>query len=87
MRKALMLLTLLFVPSCGDDPQSPTPHETATTDKPDVATTAETTPQDVAGEASTDSSPTCSPSCGPGEICCTDAHGHFPRCVSGSTCP
>ena len=87
MPKTLMLLTLLFIPSCGDDPKSPSPQETATTDKPDVATSAETSAEDAAAEASTDSSSTCSPSCGTGAICCTDQHGHFPRCVSGSTCP
>lgn len=29
----------------------------------------------------------CSPACGAGEVCCTDAHGHFPKCVTGSGCP
>lgn len=29
----------------------------------------------------------CAPSCSSGQICCTDAHGHFPTCYDGTRCP
>lgn len=87
MPKALMLLTLLFIPSCGGDREPASPHETATIERADSASSSEAAPADVAGEEAADSSTACSPPCGADQVCCTDQHGHFPRCVSGSTCP
>ncbi len=29
----------------------------------------------------------CTPACSVNEVCCVDAHGHFPTCRPGPTCP
>lgn len=29
----------------------------------------------------------CAPPCTAAEVCCTDAHGHFPTCKPGGRCP
>ena len=51
----------------------------------------EEAPVEETTEASTDASTeaggaTCSPPCGEAQVCCTDQHGHFPTCRSGSSC-
>lgn len=30
---------------------------------------------------------TCTPECTATQVCCVDAHGHFPTCQPGPTCP
>ena len=37
-----------------------------------------------AGKASVES---CTPQCSPVQVCCVDAHGHFPTCIDAPTCP
>jgi hypothetical protein len=29
----------------------------------------------------------CDPACDTTQVCCVDAHGHFPTCRPGPTCP
>lgn len=48
----------------------------------------------VSSDAGADASATadaasepCQPACGTAERCCTDQHGHFPKCVTGTSCP
>lgn len=84
--------------ACTDDGVDPHGHAdvadvNALLDRPaedatsmDVPATDEAPTDDVPGDARGDLGPTCSPSCGVGQVCCTDQHGHFPACQAGSTC-
>jgi len=52
----------------------------------DVPATNDVPTDDVPADAPDDRGATCSPSCGAGQVCCTDQHGHFPAYHAGSTC-
>ena len=56
---------------------------------PDATEAATTSDAESATDAAVESpdAAACSPACESTELCCVDAHGHFPTCRPGPSCP
>lgn len=97
-RRARTTLVLLLVGAVGiaacssaseHDDHSLTPL--VDVDASDAASAADALPTDGDGGsadvAETPDGAACIPACAATETCCTDAHGHFPTCRAGGSCP
>lgn len=91
-RLVLLLTGALAACSSGDD----SVHDDAGTSTDARRHPAATAPGDASSDSSVDESadaataggiPTCAPACAPADVCCVDAHGHFPTCRPGPVCP
>lgn len=84
----LLLTGGVWSGACSSDSE----HESLVeVDASDDARAADALPTDGAGgsadAAEAADGAACTPACGATEICCTDAHGHFPTCRAGGRCP
>lgn len=90
---ALLLAGAAAIAACSSDGEHED-HSLASlveVDASDGASTADALPADGDGGADDASEAAdgaaCIPACAATELCCTDAHGHFPTCRAGPRCP
>lgn len=100
-RATFLIVSILggVLVACRDDGADPHAHDdvpdaAAPLDQPadlsspqDIPATDDATMDAVPGDTRGDLGATCNPSCGTGQVCCADQHGHFPACLVGSACP
>lgn len=90
MIRALLLAVVLgsILSACGSEAGNHSDADThgaaVGSDGGDDAAASDTSSD---GDASSADATQCAPACVAGEICCTDQHGHFPKCVLGTSCP
>ncbi len=87
LRFLVTLSVTVLVTSCSSSPDE-RGHDAvdAGSDATDAGTPSNAESSTDAAVDSPDAA-ACAPSCQKAELCCLDAHGHFPTCRPGPTCP
>ena len=82
-----LLLAASTNPACSSAAEH-SDHSPAPLVDSDAADDSEAAPAVAAdGTDGTAEAAACAPACAQTEVCCTDAHGHFPTCRAGGSCP